>query len=191
MIFLWNSLFFSLAAQDEHGFGRAQSWSPKPNLKRSKSRSLGFVERKNRITLILFGNGLSPFSWFVLIGAIGGEIKTVVEFWCFISDNSSQPLVNFLKFDSPTSILSFYFRFIPVHFPQNNDNLSMISFEIVDEKSQPHMWVSPPNRKPSGYLSGPLPNCLSFHNFTKTAKSSSKLIVVFDCCHSMMLLRVK
>ena len=145
-------------------------------IKRSKSRSLGFVERKNRITLVLFRNGLSPFTLLVLIGAIGGEIKTVVEVWCFISDNSSQPLVHFLKFDSPTFILSFYFRFIPVHFPQNNDDLSMISTKIVDEKSQTHMWVSPPNPKPSGYLSSPLQNWLSFQNFVKTVKSSSKLI---------------
>ena len=147
-------------------------------IKRSKSRSLGFVERKNRITLILFGNGLSPFSWFVLIGAIGGEIKTVDEVWCFIFDNSSQPLVNFLKFDSPTDIFSFHFRFIPVHFPQNNESQTLISFNIVDEKSQPHMWVSPPNRKPSGYLSSPLQNWLPFQNLTKTDKSLSKLIVV-------------
>ena len=48
-------------------------------LKRSKSRSLGFVERENIVTLFLFGNGLSPFTLFVLIGAIGGEIKIVVE----------------------------------------------------------------------------------------------------------------
>ena len=164
-----------------------ETWSPKMKIKRSKSRSLGFVERKNRFTLILFRNGLSPVSWFDLIGAIGGEIKTVVEFWCFIFDNSSQPLVDFLKFDSPTFILSFYFRFIPVHFPQNNDNLSMISTKLVDEKSQPHMWVSPPNPKPSGYLSGPPENCLSLQNFTKTGKSSSKLIVVFYCCCSFLV----
>ena len=154
------------------------TWSPKMKIKRSKSRSLRFVERKNRITLFLFENGLSPITWFDLIGAIGGEIKTVVEFWCFISDNSSQPLVNFLKFYTQTVLLSFYFRFIQVHFPQNNESQTLISTKIVDEKSQTNLWVSPPNPKPSCYLSSPLQNWLSFSKLDE----DKQVFIKIDCC---------
>ena len=88
----------------------------------------------------------------------------------------------FLEVFSQNNIPSFYFRFFQVHFPQNNDNLSIISTEIVVEEWKTHMWVSPPNRKPSGYLSSPHQNCLSLEIFTKTEKSWSELIVVSLFC---------
>ena len=156
--------------------------SPKTKIKCSKPRIFVLLNGENNFTLFLFGNGVLPFGLIVLIGEYWGEIKIVVEFWCFVSDNSSQSLVNFLKFFSQNNIPSFYFRFFQVHFPQNNDNLSIISTEIVVEEWKTHMWVSPPNRKPSGYLSSPHQNCLSLEIFTKTEKSWSELIVVSLFC---------
>ena len=145
--------------------------------KKFKITQFCFVERKNSITLILFGNGVLPFRLVVLIGENSGEIKMSFELWRFILDNSSKSLVVFLKFDRQKHILSFYFQFIPVRFPFHNEN----QFEIFNrfgwwKAENPHVSFAA-KRQPSGYLRGPLQNCLSLIN-----SQDREVFIKIDCC---------